>query len=725
MFINIVSNVLNTAIKINGGTTTFYNTGYAINNNIWHHICWTLTYSTGSTSNHNVYVDGNVIYQTATGKYPNNAVTYPACYIGKSTYTDPLFNGIIDDFRFYNRILSQSEVLTLYNTCKNQSVLVDLTTIGAVPTLPTSTTANSTATISNDATPIKNGTYTMSCSVSRSTTETASYAFDGVTTSTNYWRTSQIYNTDGSYPGTTSTTVEGLTINGEWLQIQIPYMLKLTSYTLINTTLDVYQLVGSNDGSTWYNIDKRDAVTQVIGNVTVNLSSYLDTTTQSWNYKELNHAYYSYYRIIIIWATNLNLQRAQVGEFDLYGIGKYTQNNPSTNTFSLTQYDTIPVLTANTTTISNYTPTILNGTYIVSQSSALISPDSPGYFAFDYNVNNSWVSNTVYNSTGAYTGTITTTFKNTTSAITISGEWLQIQLPYSISIAGYTILPRSSTQLSQFPKQWYLVGSNDGLNWYAIDYKNAITPTYTYLSYGNGYANKNYYSYFRLIFMASNNSLNINSIAINQMQLVGTGKWLEYYTNTYELPTYNAVPRLTSASTTITGNMPEILNGIYICSSSANGYANNYFEYFAFDSSTSSFWNGNFVYNNLGTYVGTNTTTIVNIGSISGEWIQIKLPYSLSLSGYSLLPRSGYAVQFPKNWYMVGSTDETTWYLLDNEINISVASNTNIYYNYNSSYGNKNYYNYFRLIITDITGTGNTSGTTISDIKLQGIGRRI
>ena len=725
MVINIVSNVLNTAIKINGGTTTFYDTGYAINNNIWHHICWTLTYSTGSTSNHNVYVDGNVIYQTATGKYPNNAVTYPACYIGKSTYTDPLFNGIIDDFRFYNRILSQSEVLTLYNTCKNQSVLVDLTTIGAVPTLPTSTTANSTATISNDATPIKNGTYKMSCSVSRATTETASYAFDGVTTSTNYWRTSQIYNTDGSYSGTTSTTVEGLTINGEWLQIQIPYMLKLTSYTLTNTTLDVYHLVGSNDGSTWYNIDKRNAVTQVVGNVTVNLSSYLDTTTQSWNYKELNQSYYSYYRIIITWATNLNLQRAQVGEFDLYGIGKYTQNNPSTNTYSLTSYDTIPVLTDNTTTISNYTPTILNGTYIASQSSALTTPGSLGYLAFDYNLDNFWQSNAVYNSTGAYTGTTTTTFKNTTSAITISGEWLQIKLPYSISITGYTLLPRSSTQLSQFPKQWYLVGSNDGLNWYAIDYKNAITPTYAYLSYGNGYANKNYYSYFRLIFMASNNTLNTNSIAINQMQLIGTGKPLEQYTDTYELPTYNAVPSLTSASTTITGNMPAILNGIYISSASSIFQSNNaYSSYKAFDYDTNSFWNSASIYNtstNNGYYTGTDTTYITDTGQTqAGEWIQIQLPYVLSLTGYSILPRSSNNLfQFPKKWFLVGSNDGTTWYAIDFQSYTTISYIT--YYSGNS-YRNTNYYSYFRLIILNIVGTTVNTGITIAEIQLQGIG---
>jgi hypothetical protein len=88
-----------------------------------------------------------------------------------------------------------------------------------------------------------------------------------------------------------------------------------------------------------------------------------------------------------------------------------------------------------------------------------------------------------------------------------------------------------------------------------------------------------------------------------------------------------------------------------------------------------------------------------------------------------MLPRSGYPTQFPKDWYMVGSNNGTTWYVIDNETNISVAANTSIYYNYNISYGNNNYYRYFRLIIMSIPGTGGTSGITIADIKFEGIGK--
>ena len=36
-------------------------------------------------------------------------------YIGKSQFADPLFNGLIDEFRVYNRALSADEIKAVYN----------------------------------------------------------------------------------------------------------------------------------------------------------------------------------------------------------------------------------------------------------------------------------------------------------------------------------------------------------------------------------------------------------------------------------------------------------------------------------------------------------------------------------------------------------------------------------------------------------------------------------
>jgi hypothetical protein len=86
--------------------TVFNNATSNINDNKWRHIAWIIN-SNGTT---NFYLDGINIY-TTTITYPQS-ITRDINYIGKSyTPSDPYFNGSIDDFRVYNRVLTISEVV--------------------------------------------------------------------------------------------------------------------------------------------------------------------------------------------------------------------------------------------------------------------------------------------------------------------------------------------------------------------------------------------------------------------------------------------------------------------------------------------------------------------------------------------------------------------------------------------------------------------------------------
>jgi hypothetical protein len=52
---------------------------------------------------------------TTTNYYPRTSVTRTNCYIGKSNWEDAYYNGNIDDFRIYNRVLTMNEIMALYS----------------------------------------------------------------------------------------------------------------------------------------------------------------------------------------------------------------------------------------------------------------------------------------------------------------------------------------------------------------------------------------------------------------------------------------------------------------------------------------------------------------------------------------------------------------------------------------------------------------------------------
>ena len=84
--------------------------------NTWNHFAITLTYSTNNTSTWKLYIDGILNSTTLNKPYPTT--TYSTNYIGKIT-------GYMDDFRIYQNILSDAQVLIL----SNSNIQKDLTTL--------------------------------------------------------------------------------------------------------------------------------------------------------------------------------------------------------------------------------------------------------------------------------------------------------------------------------------------------------------------------------------------------------------------------------------------------------------------------------------------------------------------------------------------------------------------------------------------------------------------
>lgn len=97
----------------------FYLGDINYNDNKWRHIVWTLTYSPegSSTSIWKIYIDGELKADLTGRVYPSTSVTRNLSYIGKSNWgNDGYYNGWLDDFRMYNRVLNVSESSILYSS---------------------------------------------------------------------------------------------------------------------------------------------------------------------------------------------------------------------------------------------------------------------------------------------------------------------------------------------------------------------------------------------------------------------------------------------------------------------------------------------------------------------------------------------------------------------------------------------------------------------------------
>ena len=128
------------------------------------------------------------------------------------------------------------------------------------------------------------GEYIASASSNFNISESVGNIFDSSTSSTSWTISSQLYNPN--YVGGVTTTVSGVSYSGEWVQLQLPNAINLTSYFLYhaNTRRPVdFVVAGSNNGTTWTLVDSETGA---------NVSSGQAFSTS-------NIGKYSYFRLIV------------------------------------------------------------------------------------------------------------------------------------------------------------------------------------------------------------------------------------------------------------------------------------------------------------------------------------------------------------------------------------------------------------------------------------------
>lgn len=137
--------------------------------------------------------------------------------------------------------------------------------------LPASMTTFPSVAMTSNAGP---GGFTATASSTLDGVRAAYRAFDKTATQ---WAcaASRYDSTSGAYVGAISTTVDGATVQGEWVQIQTPVPFKLYNYTLTDTGPREKQwtLAGSTDGASWTSLDAQNIATPVAGSITYVVSA--------------------------------------------------------------------------------------------------------------------------------------------------------------------------------------------------------------------------------------------------------------------------------------------------------------------------------------------------------------------------------------------------------------------------------------------------------------------
>jgi hypothetical protein len=109
-------NTLRFAIKYNNGTEQQLN-GTTLTAGVWTHVAVTISGDTGK-----LFVNGSLVNTNAAMTFNPAQLGTELNYLGKSQYADPLFAGLLDDTRFYNYALTDSQVGALAGSAAPQFV---------------------------------------------------------------------------------------------------------------------------------------------------------------------------------------------------------------------------------------------------------------------------------------------------------------------------------------------------------------------------------------------------------------------------------------------------------------------------------------------------------------------------------------------------------------------------------------------------------------------------
>lgn len=107
---------------------------------------------------------------------------------------------------------------------------------------------------------------------------------------------------------------------------------------------------------------------------------------------------------------------------------------------------------------------------------------------------------------------------------------------------------------------------------------------------------------------------------------------------------------------------------------------------------------------NSGSYLGTSNTSYIdfnqNVSSVSGEWIQIKLPESIQLQSFTIIPGNPGSQGMPYKFALLGSDDGVEWKMVYDNLSSPVTYDPNFGVNLVVNASQK--YPYYRWVVNGL-----------------------
>lgn len=341
----------------------------------WYHYCISL-----NSINYSVYFNGQYINTSDTITDAVPLPSSPILYLGTNTDGSEATDIELDDFRVYNYPLSAQSINALYNltvpstfrppsvvasgaplfsqlSAASQSSAVGAFSLRAVNGItakavqvqtrqivqwpPVAMTSNTT-TISGQL--YGNGTYTALSSngcVANQNQEFRAFDYNVNSYYEENYQLGRSYAIDGTLinPKLTQTTVSGATVQGDWLQLNLPTTMVLRNYTFVPRPgfefrcPRIFWIAGSNDGTTWSNVHFQTGIT---GYTYPNGISFTVPVTS-------NSLPYSYYRVIVNAIGAGTASPMNITSWNLYGESSSYANTSDFYADRLGNLLTVPV----------------------------------------------------------------------------------------------------------------------------------------------------------------------------------------------------------------------------------------------------------------------------------------------------------------------------------------------------------------------------------------------